>query len=206
MEIVPYNYDAAKDGSIQSIAVGHRFTLALSENGKVLHYGTSKHVTTTFIDSLVRHRVVKIAAGDQFGMVLTEKGTVHVWGLHLCSFGSMRAASAVPMHITSLDAKGIVKIYACRMSMAALSKDGKLYSWGDNSKGTLGHPFISGYQPMPLLVQGPMADKNIVKFRMGSTVSAAVTNNNEVWAWGYLSSRPIQLKLPTDDLVVDIGS
>lgn len=65
----------------------------------------------------------------------------------------------------------------------ALSKDGKVYSWGDGDYGKLGHGNTL-MQKVPKIIQGPFRNKVVKYVAAGSRHSAAVTENGELYTWG----------------------
>ncbi|KAK7574136.1 hypothetical protein V9T40_011327 [Parthenolecanium corni] len=65
----------------------------------------------------------------------------------------------------------------------ALSKDGKVYSWGSNNFGQLGNNSQVN-SVNPILIQGNLKDKRVVKISCGDNFSVVALDNEQVYAWG----------------------
>ncbi|XP_066595212.1 E3 ubiquitin-protein ligase HERC2 [Prorops nasuta] len=64
----------------------------------------------------------------------------------------------------------------------ALTQDGTVYSWGNGSGGQLGHGDTNSYDE-PKIIEA-LLDKYIVYIACGSTYSAALSANGELYTWG----------------------
>jgi hypothetical protein len=153
------------------------------------------------------HHVVQVAVGSKHALLLTDEGIVYSWG---CDNDFSQLGRAIadnmqkPTPITetfriadkdpgSGKLEVIVQI-ACGLNHClALSQNGKLYSWGNNKAGQLGH---AGYVPdkpaskkcgSPTLVCGfdGSPESAVVKScSCGPESSACVTTNGEIYVWG----------------------
>lgn len=131
--------------------------LALNNKGEVFGWGNSEYGQIPNEDELqqVSHpthldskwgKIVDIAAGGSFCMVLNDRGEIYVWGYGLLGLGPNVEHSNVPLKLSSvLLGKNkfdpncrIVEIHAGMSHMLALNSNGDLYSWGRNTAGNLG--------------------------------------------------------------------
>lgn len=65
----------------------------------------------------------------------------------------------------------------------AVDKDGRVWGWGNNDSGQLGEdPDVVWQQDLPELVDGISDAKAVAT---GGSFSLALTNDGEVWAWGW---------------------
>lgn len=65
----------------------------------------------------------------------------------------------------------------------AVDKDGRVWGWGNNDSGQLGEdPDVVWQQDVPALVDGISDAKAVAT---GGSFSLALTNDGEVWAWGW---------------------
>ncbi|XP_026288148.1 RCC1-like G exchanging factor-like protein [Frankliniella occidentalis] len=125
---------------------GEVFGWGNSEYGQLerhtLQLSTSKHLkSTTHLG-----KIVDVAAGGSFCMVLNEHGQVFVWGYGILGKGPKAQKSDEPTEIPSVlfgknkfqpDVK--VTSIACGVHhLAALTNSGDLYTWGHNRGGCLG--------------------------------------------------------------------
>ncbi|KAJ3210970.1 Regulator of chromosome condensation [Clydaea vesicula] len=82
------------------------------------------------------------------------------------------------------DDKDIVKVVAGGMHTVAISKQGKLYSWGCNDEKALGR---AGEQDVPLPITA-LEHETIVQVCCGDNCTAALTADGRVYNWGSFRS------------------
>ncbi|RPB20741.1 RCC1/BLIP-II [Terfezia boudieri ATCC MYA-4762] len=107
-------------------------------------------------------------------------------------------------HFLLPDKVGVVQMACGGMHSLALTKDGKVYSWGVNDQGALGRETkweapikdadasdsededldINPKESTPGLVEGFPDGINIVQVAAGDSISVAVTDEGFVYAWG----------------------
>ena len=107
-------------------------------------------------------------------------------------------------HLLLPDKVGVVQMACGGMHSLALTKDGKVYSWGVNDQGALGRETkweapikdadasdseeddvdINPKESTPGLVEGFPDGINIVQVAAGDSISVAVTDEGFVYAWG----------------------
>lgn len=101
-----------------------------------------------------------------------------------------------------------VKQVACgEVSSAAVTADGKLYTWGSNRGGRLGHEDQDSVQAIPRLVT-PLKGMKVTQVSAGEQHMGCVCEDGSAWVWGkgYLgdgstsrgSAKPCQVVLATD--------
>eukprot|EP00277_Geminigera_cryophila_P045787 CAMPEP_0173075450 /NCGR_PEP_ID=MMETSP1102-20130122/11660_1 /TAXON_ID=49646 /ORGANISM="Geminigera sp., Strain Caron Lab Isolate" /LENGTH=90 /DNA_ID=CAMNT_0013944793 /DNA_START=114 /DNA_END=383 /DNA_ORIENTATION=- len=66
----------------------------------------------------------------------------------------------------------------------ALSSEGRVYAWGQNSHGQLGIGTCGEPQLTPLEVGGELGSQIVTSIAAGITHSAAITQDNRIYAWG----------------------
>ncbi|RCH87809.1 Williams-Beuren syndrome chromosome region 16 protein [Rhizopus azygosporus] len=146
------------DCSIKKLSSSTDFTLLLTNKHTLWTWGNSEYgqgMQGKKIDRILEPlkvnmgRVMDVAAGGPFSIVLTEDG--HVYS---CGYGALGLG---PEMIESLELKEIkglekvVKVYASTDYAAALTEDGQLYTWGLNGpSGRLGlghheHAFVPNH-------------------------------------------------------------
>lgn len=86
--------------------------------------------------------------------------------------------------------KDIIKVVASGDNNLALTKDGEVYSWGENDYGQLGNgtsasKAYSAYAIKVKDVTGKGVLTDISDIGTASTVSYALTSSGEVYSWGY---------------------
>lgn len=66
----------------------------------------------------------------------------------------------------------------------ALTGAGQVYSWGNNTYGSLGRSTSGSYDPTPAEVSSTLP-ANIISIAAGGDHALALTSDGYVWAWGY---------------------
>jgi len=150
--------------------------------------------------------VVQVACGCKHALLLTDEGIVYSWGGSnaLGQLGRQAVSSdkeQEPSPITDVlynkpqsKIKEIIVQIACGSDHClALSQSGKLFSWGCNKAGQLGH---DGFNPNATAVQLIQKTPEQVQFPEDVTVrscscgpesSACVSMKGEVYVWGAIS-------------------
>ncbi len=151
-------------------------------------------------------KIVQIDAGSRISIALSEKGRVFTWGgteykgvLGNGQVSRYPTYRAVPIEITNNgdfpDDWGDDKIIQVAISAhhgAALSDDGRLFTWGAEYQGTLGNA-KSGeddYQPFPEEITNSGAFPNdwgsdkLVQVSLGFRTSCALSDDGRLFTWG----------------------
>ncbi|XP_012230297.1 RCC1 and BTB domain-containing protein 1 [Linepithema humile] len=147
------------------------------------------------IDALCSKEIKTFAYGSgPHVLALTEKGEVYSWGHNgYCELGNGTCNQGLtPTLVTmpsvgavgSLNVKCIVDIACGSHHSLALTEDGEVYAWGQNNCGQVGNS-ISTNQGAPRQVNSSLVGKKIVHIACGQTSSMALTDNGEVYGWGY---------------------
>lgn len=135
------------------VACGRLHTVVVTEDGKVLTFGSGKvgqlgHGDSAdsklpkVVEGLAGHHVVDVACGKEHTLVLTAQGKVFAFGYD--QYGQLGQGQSsryqkAPVAVSSLDSKGITKIVAGEHFSYAISRGGDVYSWGFGLEGQLGH-------------------------------------------------------------------
>jgi len=93
----------------------------------------------------------------------------------------------MPQRIKEFDGLNISKLVIGNRHSAAISADGKLYTFGSGNWGVLGHGNENALSfNSPKLVETlAKADAKIVDFAAGEYHSVALGQDGSVWTWGY---------------------
>lgn len=139
--------------------------------------------------------IVSISAGQVHGTFLTASGDLYGWGLG--NFGRLGLGDeedrATPTRIEGvLDDKTVVVATHGNGASYAITDDGALYAWGQNSNGQLGLGDTT-HRLVPTEVTA-LAGRTVVDVAHGTSHTLALTASGEVHAWG--SARQGQLGSP----------
>jgi alpha-tubulin suppressor-like RCC1 family protein len=151
--------------------------------------------------------IERISAGCDVSAAINDKGQIFTWGKTkggICTKTGGRAYTSnlqVPTLVEGFEGETFKQIACGRGHIAAVTVDGKLFTWGNNENGKLGlgvtPPSISTkdsireYKPvnyadmsMQGRVLGPLKDKFVVQVECGYHTTACLTKEGEVYTWG----------------------
>ncbi|XP_033108353.1 probable E3 ubiquitin-protein ligase HERC4 isoform X2 [Anneissia japonica] len=194
--------------SVRQIACGHRHTLFVLDDGTVYSCGNNEQgqlghdKTSSFpeqIKALETFSIRQAACGYAHNVVINNKGQLLSWGRNIegqCaqSLADLQSRSrAKPRVIKSLSSHFIVQVSCGLHHTLALTKDGKIFSWGDNNFGQLGRsgsPKRVFSDPTELRCLNGLAFKQIT---CGGRHSFALTFSGTIFGWGYNKSGQLGL-------------
>jgi alpha-tubulin suppressor-like RCC1 family protein len=124
----------------------------------------------------------KITAGEQFSGSIDKNGRSWFWGVNTSGqLGDFTTTS----RRTPVSVRGAIKTF-CEISagsahVAAIDKDGRIWTWGSNSAGQLGDNSLTN-RSTPISVLGTV--KTFCKVGGGTAHTIAIDKNGLVWGWG----------------------
>uniref|UniRef100_A0A7S4PS08 RCC1-like domain-containing protein n=1 Tax=Alexandrium monilatum TaxID=311494 RepID=A0A7S4PS08_9DINO len=196
-----------------AVSCGRFATLVLSAEGRLFAWGPNEahqcgikgaQILRAVVELKIPNRapVVQVALGEFHGLALTAGGRALVWGMEQgpevrmrpgCDLGPKlgmlpeRAALNQP-EPRELDVSGrITGVAAGAYHSALLTEDGRLWIWGSNNHGQLGHG--SGVRearlPRPLeAFSGREGGRRAAFVSLGGFHSAAVDTEGRLFTWG----------------------
>jgi alpha-tubulin suppressor-like RCC1 family protein len=187
--------------AISAISCGAYFSLALTTDGKIFSWGdntfgqlgdgtTTQRTIPVFCGAIGGKTVAAIAAGGNHCLALTTDGLVYSWGYN--GYGQLgdgtTAQRTTPVAVNTsgaLSGKTVVSIAAGSGYSLALTSDGKVFSWGDGSNGTIGNSsFASKTLPVAVDVSGVLSGKVISAISAGAYHCLALSSDGKVFSWG----------------------
>ncbi len=164
--------------------------------------------------------VVQVAAGQYDSYALTRAGGVLAWGRG--SSGALGDGntndSAVPVPVQLPAGVVATKIAAGTGFALALTSDGKIYAWGDDTTGELGNGTQSNTgSPTPVQVSLPDS-ATVTDISAGEGFAVALTNLGAVFAWGdngtgqlgdgttTMRTTPVGVDVPGGSAVTSVGA
>ena len=141
--------------------------------------------------------IVGVAGGADQGLAVASDGSVWAWGYNgKGELGNPSAGSqtSVPVHVETGSISNptvltdTIAVSAGGSSSAALSSDGTVWTWGDDTTGQLGNPGVTGGQS-GLAVQVLGSDgvsplSNVAAIASGESYDVALKADGTVWSWG----------------------
>jgi alpha-tubulin suppressor-like RCC1 family protein len=190
-------YVLLEDGSVVAWGENDEGQLGNGPSGSNRPLGTYPKPSPTPVKVTDLAGIIAIEAGRKHAIALRKDGTVWAWGIRddgaigdgdAKPARSLRVVSATaPVAVRGLP--GITQIATGQTHNLALTRDGKVMSWGSNSTGELGvGTRETGWTPAEVTGLA-----NIVAIAAGSGqntygVSAAVRQDGTLWVWGNGSS------------------
>nr|XP_046260313.1 alsin-like isoform X3 [Scatophagus argus] len=136
--------------------------------------------------------VLQAALGEHHGLLLTKGGLVYSFGELL--WRDLSVPVSAPVLEFPLLGKMMVRVAAGGFHCGALSEQGNIYMWGENTAGQCGltetgmATNITVSEPCPITVVDndvvPPAVVRVVDLAFGREHSLALSDQNELWAWG----------------------
>ncbi len=125
------DYPAELNGNCKMISAGSKFSIGLSNDGKIYVWGKTKLTNTIDMAKVPEEltskdtEVTMVAAGYDHAVALTSRGKVIVWGNTRLHQGD------VPSSLNGR--KKVVQIAAGYQASLAVTEDGRIYFWGNES-------------------------------------------------------------------------
>lgn len=131
--------------------------------------------------------VVQISAGPSHTCARQSGATVKCWGSNgLGQLGDgSRSFRAEPRSVRGLT--GVAQVAVGEAHTCARRFDGTVYCWGFNASGQLGDGSVND-RAEPVAVMGFGASRRAVQLAVGHFHACALTEDDEVWCWGFNGS------------------
>ncbi|MGN0106776.1 MAG: RCC1-like domain-containing protein, partial [Hominilimicola sp.] len=217
------------------VAAGGNITVALTDAGEVYTWGDNTYGqlgvgnasdimshSTTPVKAL-ENNVVKIAAGDDFVVVLMNNGTVWTWGKNdygQLGLGANDEPNPNKNQLKPVQIKGItdiVDIAAGANHTLLLDKYGNVYGFGDYSEYQVStETNTSADSSIPKILNLP-ATMNIYAVEASGNTSYALTRNGDIVVWGddsngkfgkanYSGNGPVYVNTSEDTQIVSFSA
>ena len=184
----------ADSANVVGLAAGSYHSLARLRDGSVLAWGGNTDAqlgdgSVTTRGSPVKvvglSSVVAVAGGERHSLAVDSSGVVWAWGSNeygrLGQGDSDLEVSKVPLKVLQLD--NVVDVRAGKAHSLALTRDGRVMSWGANFSGQLGDS-TGRTRKLPVTVEFPLPDVVIVAIDASLDSSFALDNAGRLWSWG----------------------
>ncbi|MEW5304415.1 MAG: hypothetical protein WDW36_007026 [Sanguina aurantia] len=129
--------------------------------------------------------VVRAAIGGRHAALITRAGELYTWGCG--AEGNLGLGTTVnvasPRQVTRMRGKGIKAVACSEGCTAAISSDGRMYTWGSGMAGQLGHGNMFRL-PEPKLLSIFGDEVIIEQVSCGPYHTAAVSYDGTLFTWG----------------------
>ena len=194
--------------NVTAVSLGYDFTAVLKADGSLWmagqnSFGALGNGGTTSPDSFVQvlEDVASISAGNHHMAAVKTDGSLWMWGSNtdgqLGNGGGGDAENRFgPIQTTPVKVMDGVASVACgSMDTFAVTTDGTLWGWGDNSSGQLGDgtttsrdtpvEIMDGVEQAVTSMSAYSAIADLGKDGGNGSVNAAVKTDGSLWMWGY---------------------
>ncbi|KAI4831556.1 hypothetical protein KUCAC02_001093 [Chaenocephalus aceratus] len=132
--------------------------------------------------------VLQVALGTRHGVLLVEGGQVYSFG-ELPWKQSQVSEPSKPTLEGALSGQRVVSVAAGSFHSGAVTEDGGVHMWGDNSSGQCGLSGLSSVpNPTPVALldpdNAPPQTVPVLELACGGGHTLALSAQREVWAWG----------------------
>ncbi|KAI8977096.1 regulator of chromosome condensation 1/beta-lactamase-inhibitor protein II [Mycotypha africana] len=182
---------------IVDVVCGGMHSIAITEDGKLWSWGcndqralgrSGEEYEPNKVENMDHVKVVKVACCDSVTMALTDEGQLYCWGTYRSAEGALgfsrkKAIQETPAIFEPFQKYVIADIAAGTDHCLALTRDGRVFVWGNGQQFQLGRRImerhlINGLRPEALNL------KNIRLIGTGSYHSFAVAEDNTLYVWG----------------------
>ena len=197
-------------GEVTETAAGYNFSLVVTSSGQLYSFGQNRQGqlgrTTNFGNASAANPtptlvtlpgasgvVSQVSAGNLHGLALTSTGELYAFGYGLDgqlgynvgSGGNLEGGEDTPKRVTLPGQKGTIEqIAAGGDDSFALTSEGQLYSFGENSEGQLGRTPANGANSTPTLVTLPEGSGTPTRIAAGDYHALVLTSTNQLYSFG----------------------
>ena len=164
--------------------------------GRLGHGTEDKNLNNpTEVKALSHMRLKAVACGSAHTIVVDERGQTYTWGK--CHFGQLGHGELdrnelVPRPVEALKGVSVASVAAGDSHVLALTREGRVFSWGIGFYGTLGHGDETNLA-LPKAIE-KLSGHVITLAAAGANHSVVLSDTGQVWVWGRDHCR--QLGLP----------
>ncbi|XP_071491070.1 LOW QUALITY PROTEIN: probable E3 ubiquitin-protein ligase HERC4 [Diadema antillarum] len=196
-QVLPKEVPTLMGQKVQAVGCGLRHTGVVLQGGTVYMFGANdmgqlgqdrSHSRPVQVSALETFVISQVCCGGDHTLAVSDRGQVLGWGRDdrgQCGLGTgTREAKHKPKILRHLGSHHVVKVCCGELHSMALSRDGRVFTWGDNTYGQLGIG-SSGSS----LVDRPteltsLKGVPIVRIACGGSHSFALTVSGSVFSWG----------------------
>ncbi|XP_030046534.1 probable E3 ubiquitin-protein ligase HERC6 isoform X2 [Microcaecilia unicolor] len=170
--LIPKRIDGIFNVKVIQVTCGHYHSIALLKDGRVFSWGQNNHgqlglgkginsqASPQRVTSLEGIPLAQVAAGGAHSFALSLSGAVFGWGRNIAgqlgfNHVGQKAGQFKPYSVAALQNLGAIYISCGDEHTAVLTRDGSVFTFGDNAYGQLGHsPTSQSAGPQKIEIDG----------------------------------------------------
>ena len=174
--------------SIKSVALGDWHSAAITKDGSLYMWGSNDYgqlgdgtTTDRYTPVKIMDNVASVSLGGSHSAAVTKDGSLYMWGSNFR--GQLGDSTTTNRYTPVKIMDNVVSVSLGSCHSAAITKDGDLYMWGSDVYGQLGDGMYdskSAPRSVPIKIM-----KNVKLIGLGGYHSAAITNDGNLYTWGY---------------------
>ena len=161
--------------ALQAVALGDNFMIALSREGKVFSFGSNS------AGQLGLGHLRTVGTPEQVQLTSSKTSAKNSTAINPNATNSTATHSTTTNPTATNPTASIKRIAVGATHVLALCSHGKVYGWGSNQFGQLGHQ-QRRYDTQPTLLEMP---EKITALAAGTHFSLALAESGNVYAWGW---------------------
>ena len=181
---IGYPMQISQLADVKNIAMGGRSEMVIKKDGSTWAWGnnteyqlgngtTTEQTAPVKISGLSNMTQIKMGYGN-WNVGISSDGTLWEWG--------NRNGTKISRPRLVKEVGNVSQISVCYRHVAAVTKTGKLYVWGDNYSGQIGNGSEnSNSSPVPIQLSSSVS---AVKVAAGMDTTIALASDNTIWTWG----------------------
>jgi uncharacterized repeat protein (TIGR02543 family) len=204
---ITHQFPLVSGEKIISVSLGGNHSSALTSSGRVFMWGSNEYgqigdntTINKFIPTDITSRfqlvsgekIIQVSLGFHFSSALSSSGRLFMWGFNLSGqLGDQTNTNKqIPTDITSkfqfISGEKIVKMITGTHHSAALSSNGRIFTWGYNEYAQIGDNTLTNrHIPTEITTHFQLAlGEKIDQVSFGTYHSYAKTSNGRVFMWG----------------------
>ncbi|XP_076824506.1 E3 ubiquitin-protein ligase HERC2-like isoform X1 [Clavelina lepadiformis] len=175
--------------SAATTASGQLYTWGKGRYGRLGHKDSEDQLKPKLVEALIDNFVVDVAcgSGDAQTLCITGESSVNVvWSWGDGDYGKLGRGGSdgckVPLVIETLLSKDVIKVACGSQFSLALTRSGRVYSWGKGDYYRLGHG-TDEHIRRPQVIES-LRGKKVTDVAVGSLHCIVCTDDGEVYTWG----------------------
>lgn len=157
---------------------GDLYTWGNNDFGQLGNGGTDKYIT---VPQKVIGNIDSVSAGMSYMGAITKNGNLYMWGQNL--YGQLGDGTCESRNLPTLIMENVKNVCVSgdfgKNYSAAITKDGKLYMWGNNTYGQLGNgTYEKSTIPKQIILNEKNSRMKLEDFFIESDIKDSVKQNN----------------------------